>query len=297
MAAPKDSNKAKGTKPPKKNNGTTKGTPKNTSGKSGGKASSASKAKGAKGVLNPSFDPRMRRIGSPLNNTSKIKRGYLLSGPNSGKNQRINFLFNPSEITLSTTLDPNQVVNPEQVPSDDVMQVYQTASGTTLNVDLLYDRTYELLSPANAARQNLANQYGVYADVAAWLYFHNMIDTIPSGPEKMASGAFALNWSKSLITQPMNLVDSYLYVGPHMVYYGFCSSLTVIYSHWSLTMIPMRCKISIGFSILPAQRVSGGPSAAPGGGDVKGVPKATEGWGYKDSPDLFQGVPNPIPGG
>lgn len=185
-------------------------------------------------ALNPPFDPRMRRIGSPLNLTGRIQRGWIQS--TDGK--RVNFLFNPSQLDLTHTVDPDAALNPAQKIDGDLNPDYvYTASST--GVRLLYDRTYELFSPDSSGKTNFANKYGVWADVAAWYTFVGMLRRMPTA------------WDDSFITAPPQYNPAWLFVGPSMAYYGWVNSINVTYSHWTQAMVPSRCAVDIGFQILP----------------------------------------------
>lgn len=187
-------------------------------------------------VLNPPFDPRMRRIGSPLNQTTKIRRGWIQDEQSAN---RVNFLYNPSELDLSHSMDPNYTANPNMAPDTvDPLDPWYTSPTGSLSVGLLYDRTYELFSKASS-KNNMANKYGVFADVAAWYTFLKMYDSMPA------------DWRDSIMTSPQQMVMSYLYIGPTLVYYGYVQSLSVTYTHWSQFMVPVRCSVNISFGLIP----------------------------------------------
>lgn len=194
------------------------------------------KAQTAINALNPPFDPRMRSIGSPLNLTQRIKRGWIQDEKNGN---RVNFLLNPSELDLSHNIDPSNVRQDSQAPPDDVTDPWYTGTGSSTGVKLLYDRTYELFSAGAGGKLGFANTYGVWADVAAWYTYLGMLDKMPT------------NWQNSMIVKPAQLRTSYLYVGSKLVYYGWVTGLNVTYSHFTQTMVPQRCSVDVGFQILP----------------------------------------------
>lgn len=213
----------------------------------GGKGGSASTPNGGPQpianieALNPPFDARMRKIGSPLNLSGRIQRGWAISEDSVN---RVNFLYNPSQLNLGHTVNPDAVASPLQAPDSlDVMDPYYTSADSSLNLELLYDRTYELFSPDRKNRTNYATQYGMFADVAAWYTLVKIYDEYPTG------------WGDSLLKQPMNLVPIYLFAGPRMPFYGYITSLGVTYTHWTQNMIPQRGKISISFQILPKEKI------------------------------------------
>lgn len=219
-------------------------------------------------ALNPPFDPRMRRIGSPLNLTSKIQRGWIQTSEEETDQYRINFLFNPSQLDLVHSIDPNNTRLDAQTPPDDVTDPYYTSTGSSTGVKLLYDRTYELFSsPKDPANQSFANKYGVWADVAAWYVFTGMLPDMPT------------DWTDSLITQPAQMRRAFLFVGPNLVYYGWVTGVNVTYSHWTQNMIPQRCSVDVGFQILPFNGNVALPGS-PGSGTNSGTSDEWSlGWG------------------
>lgn len=217
---------------------------------------------GAQEVLNPPFDPRMRRIGSPLVNPKPMKRGWIQTAKLSGAsdNWRVNFLFNPSEISLNHAISqdvpsPEQVMkNPNVVPG---MSAALANVGASLSFSLLFDRTYEVWTQRN---NTLANTFGVYADVGAFYkYLHVLAETPridspqhiskPGDPELNAATQFR-DWEFLSPTSPAVIQPSYIWIGPYMKYYGYVDSMAVTYTHWSHRMVPIRCRIDIGFTLL-----------------------------------------------
>lgn len=237
-----------GTKPPKGGHKP----PKNGNhggGKSDGASNPGNGGSGdLSGVLNPPFDPRMRKVGSPLNLSHEMKRGWAITEDGT---KRVNFLFNPSSITVSNAVDPmaqRQDTVPEAVNDAGGVQVFadNPISQGAVGLDLLYDRTYEMFSGSKVKNQTIKNNdvdmaeaYGVYADVAAWWTLVGMYEQMPKG------------WHDSIPVSPMMQIPMYLFIGPYLLYYGFIDNLGVTYSHWSQRMIPQRCKVSVSFSMLP----------------------------------------------
>ncbi len=78
-------------------------------------------------ALNPPFDPRMRRMGSPLNLSAQIKRGWI---QNVDGTERVNFLFNPSAIDIASQVNPDLTKSPLQAAqSADVLDPFYTSTG------------------------------------------------------------------------------------------------------------------------------------------------------------------------
>jgi hypothetical protein len=192
-------------------------------------------------TLNPPFDPRMRRIGSPLDLSSQMKRGWI-QGAEPDNKRKVNFLFNPPAITaqhaMSTTVPPPTLTAEENSAQNDLGTPSLASIGSSVGVTLLYDRTYEMFSPRRNS-DAFASRYGVWADVAAWYTFLGAFDEMPT------------SWDESIMkNQPLQRM-AYLFMGPRMVFYGFVSGISVTYSHWSLNMVPQRCAVDISFEIQP----------------------------------------------
>lgn len=233
------------------------------SGNGGGPASVPHGGKGGKGgkkggkggsmfdmePLNPPFDPRMRKIGSPLNLTSKIKRGWIQSAEED--NQKVNFLFNPSQLDLSHQIDPSLARTDQQTPAADVMNPDYPTIGSSTGVKLLYDRTYELFSAPRSGKMGFANTYGVWADVAAWYVFLGLLSEMPD------------SWENSIITDPPVYKTAHLFIGPKMVFYGWVTGINVTYSHWNQLMVPSRCAVDVSFQLLPSTGEVPLPGQAP----------------------------------
>lgn len=194
--------------------------------------------------LNPPFDPRMRRIGSPLNQGSRMKRGWIQEAIGT---KRVNYLFNPSQLDLSHGVDATVALNDAaaavasgETEDPDPTNPWFTSTTGTLGIKLLYDRTYELFSPPKDDElAGLANKLGVYADVAAWYVFLDMLDEMPK------------TWQDTLVKSMPIYKTAYLFMGNRQVYYGWVNSIAVTYSHWNQFMIPARCAVDIGFTLLP----------------------------------------------
>lgn len=220
----------------------------------------------------------MRKIGSPLNLTGRIKRGWIQQASEESEDddgnrsykaptggfKRVNFLYNPSSAELRHEIDPS-VRNPEQAAKDDVMDQDTPTIGSSVNIKLLYDRTYELFSAPREGRAGFANRYGVFADVAAWYTYMGMLEEMPT------------SWQNGMITRAPMLTLSYLFIGSRMVYYGWPASIGVTYSHWTQEMIPARCAVDIGFHLLPHTRSAPLRGVAP----VQITPDFLGGWTWE----------------
>lgn len=224
----------------------------------GNQAANPKAPKNAKPIeaLNPPFDPRMRRIGSPLNLSGRVKRGWIQSERGRPRH-RVNFLFNPAQIDLNHQFDSSVPTREQRETIDQGkgLRNFLATTGSSLSLQLLYDRTYELFSPPKAGKSNFANQFGVYADVAAWYTYLNMLEEMPT------------TWDESMITGPAVPRESFLFIGQRLVFYGWITGISVTYAHWNQHMVPARCSVGIQFTILPNQVTPPLPGYALRGND------------------------------
>lgn len=196
-------------------------------------------------ALNPPFDQRMRRIGSPLNRTHNIKRGWIQTA---GKKNpmRVNFLFNVPAFSVSSSVNSNTQYDADAgdpvANSVDGLSEFLVGMGTSTSIKLQYDRTYEMFSAPAEGKENAATSLGVFADVAAWYTYFGMIEHVP------------VHWKDGLLLKPFKQRLSYLFVGPKLFYYGFPSSLDVTFTHFTENMVPVRADVSLGFEILPGKK-------------------------------------------
>ena len=183
--------------------------------------------------LNPKFDPRMTSTGgaNPAMRNRPLKRGRVIRA--SGIGYQVNFMFNPSVLGVTFTYDQSVA---DQTKTDPSITASYVGEGQ-ISVDLLFDRTYELWERPN----NIAARFGVHADVLA---FYAFLDMIP--PDfNTASSWEALYPSSQIVRQ-----DAYLYIGDRLKYFGYITSLTVQYTHWTYDMIPSRAAINLGFNVI-----------------------------------------------
>lgn len=220
-------------------------------------------------ILNPPFDQRMRSIGSPEFTPGLIKRGWIQTaagtngksqGPNG--NCRVNFLFNPSTVSASSTVNitqpsPQQVqTNDNRVPGD---LPFYASTGSTLGFSLLFDRTYDLWTNKNT-KPTVASTFGVYSDVGAFYYYFGMITEPPSAaqvgpghigqPGDPAPPVITQGWRTMSPMAPPHYFGSHIYIGDKLFFYGACESLAITYTHWNHEMVPMRCSIDLSFTLL-----------------------------------------------
>lgn len=216
-------------------------------------------------VQNPPFDSRilnlpMRQVsqqvdanGKPVKGgfkDSTLYRGAIISKETPVKGApkvKVNFLYNPSTINESRSLDMNNPVLPDyqRVPGD--TSNYIGPLNTSVGFSLLFDRTYELWDSKYQGTD--VGTFGVQVDTNA---FYALLGINQKQNVKGVRGAKSYN----LVVQgPMLFSPCDLYFGygspGGLHYYGYVSSLNITYTHFSQQMVPMRCAMDIGFTVYP----------------------------------------------
>lgn len=188
---------------------------------------------GGRPNINPPFDNRMLSTGgaNPALKDRPLKRGRIVAVTGG---LQINFMFNPSVLNVAYAFDDS---NPDQQKTDTTVTPDLPGQGQ-LSVDLLFDRTYEVWE-----RQitNAASVFGVHTDILAFYAFLGMI------PADFNANS---GWEALYPHSQIRRQDSYLYIGDRLKYYGYITSLSVQYTHWSYDMVPVRAAVNIGFTVL-----------------------------------------------
>lgn len=245
--------------------------------------------------LNPPFDSRILKVGDGSVSRSLTRGSLIADTVTTGRKGSIQFLYNPMSITATHSVD--------QAATNSADQVTQIA-GTTLGnlsqigsvgFDLLFDRTFEVWSGGG-----LAGTYGVYADVLAFYAVLGItatgatvstkpgtgIDvTVPDGGTLSTSG-----WQN---LYPTNGIDPgnlcFLNVGNKINFYGRITDFSVTYTHWSKTLVPMRCQVSLSMAFQP-NPTTAGKKISRGKGHIKVSPGTAPG-------TVPGGITKTIPGG
>lgn len=192
---------------------------------------------------NPKFDSRMtavpwlgQHIGDQTYWRGAILRDVPFIGPSVQSGYRVDFLFNPT--TVSVSHNAGAVLSADQ-RSTDGNYVGGTGIGT-LQFQLLYDRTYELTNRYGGAEvlsSEGAEVRGVLADVDAFYYVTGVYDDTAKGAN-----------AKQI--QPMQSEPCMFYFGgltsnAALSYYGYVSALSIQYTHFTRSMVPQRCAIGV----------------------------------------------------
>ncbi|WP_326787079.1 hypothetical protein [Streptomyces sp. NBC_00151] len=230
---------------------------------------------------NPPFHPNILNVGGAnratqpartddynVGTSKSFHRGVMVAGAGINASWpgnitfRINFLYNPSTIQESRSVDVTSGVLPNWARNPDDPGQYNTPLQSVINFSLLFDRTYELWD--QSYRETLAGVFGARVDVEA---FYNLMGvnalvsettpqhgTIPAPLQ--TSGRVG-----TVVQGPMQMVPARIYFGQNSTgalnYYGYISTFDVTYTHFNSMMTPSRCAINVGFTILPNNYTAG----------------------------------------
>lgn len=211
---------------------------------------------------NPPFDPRILNIpfrqvssaGGGSKDSTLYRGAMITAGTTNGKKYKVNFLYNPSTINESRSLDMNNQMLPDYARNPNDTGDYNTMLNTTIGFSLLFDRTYEMWDSKYQGTD--VGTYGVSVDTNA---FYNL--TGINIPQKVPGTHGGKSYTK-VLQGPMTMTPVDLYFGygspGGLHYFGIITSLNITYSHFSQQMVPVRCAIDIGFTLFPTQTKSGG---------------------------------------
>ena len=203
-------------------------------------------ATGPRTSSNPMFDKRMQSY-PPFAFGAGLVRGFMVTDePVNDVYYRVNFLRNPSVVSMQHSLDSEVNLDPnERDPNDQTFPLVPLKSGVSFN--LLFDRTYETWANNTA----LGTKLGVWADILALYNLCGMTLGISSTDDsgKIETKAQNLN---SWVTSPMTYRPTWVYFGGPMKYYGSIVNLDIQITHWTVKMVPNRAQVSVAFQPFPA---------------------------------------------
>lgn len=219
---------------------------------------------------NPPFHPNILNIGgsnasiNPGVNSAigskGLRRGFIQTAnflPSAGQpaGYRVNFLYNPSTIYESRTLDINNQVLPSYARNPGDPSNYNTALNTTIEFSLLFDRTFELWDSSYIGTQ--AGTYGVRVDVEA---FYNLLginqpQTSKQTTVNVTNGTSSQATQNNVVQGSMQQRVVTVYFGQSarsvLQYYGFVNEIDITWSHFTVDMVPTRCEIDVTFTAMP----------------------------------------------
>ena len=210
-------------------------------------------------------------------------------GPLGDGRDVIRFLFNPSTITTDYNIGNAslQAAMLYQVPGDN-QNLLAPMLQQTVSFELYFDRTFELNYGGDATSPNDPGVIGCQADVYQFMQFTGItaqLSTSQAQAIQSTGGTAVGSASSGTAIQTtsggiMMMMPAYVYfgnasqqfsntgtvtannqaIGQQMNYYGYISEWTANYTHFTVNMVPIRCVVSVTFTMLP-QPDSGTASA------------------------------------
>ncbi|MFF8283346.1 hypothetical protein ACF06W_11555 [Streptomyces albus] len=217
-----------------------------------------------KGTWENTFDPRIRSIPSYLpdekGTSFGLMRGYMVTAfPKGGKKKNrfymLNFLYNPSTVSVNHSADAANQVMPPYVRSDLDEGTPLVAAGGTLNFALLFDRTYEMSDPGKF--NTVEGTYGVMADIHVLynLVGINTAQEAQSTDDDQASSGKVVGimqmspvWCR--FGQARHSFSDKLPSMSRMEYFGYVNNIGITYTHFSQRMTPVRCAVDISMTLM-----------------------------------------------
>jgi hypothetical protein len=218
---------------------------------------------------NPTFDNRLfvyNLLSTPTPFSNQKGMMFNTDATASSPRYTVNFLFNPTTISLDHSVDTN-IPDPASMSADD-LGIAMGPLQQTLSFSLLFDRTYECWDP-KYANTDIANN-GVYLDIRS---IYNMVGiTSPvdqtAGQVQGSTGAGGTSATASsnqnIVRQPLTFTPSgpmrmtpirFLFAGSQSItasgfssglsYYGYMSDLSIEYTHFTQNMVPTRAEVDI----------------------------------------------------
>ncbi len=277
-------------------------------------------------VTQPAFAAQIQSVSSPMGVNVALQRGYMIwgqtmptlysgGGPLGDGRDLINFLFNPSTISTDYNIGNAtlQAAMMYQQPGDNT-NLLAPLLQQTVSFQLYFDRTYELNYGGNSSAVNDPAVIGVQADVYQFMQFTGILASLDASQESTlastvsSAGGGTATAPTSLSTGGiMMMIPCYVVFGnafqqmnnnasnsnfsalaSQLRFYGYISEWSVQYTHFTENMVPIRCSISVNFTMLPtpatpnSSNVWRNPSQA-GNGNVT-VPHPA---GYTPTPSLL----------
>lgn len=225
---------------------------------------------------NDNFDRRIRSIPNYIPRSGdprfQLERGNIISAFQQARAQGapanrfyiLSFLYNPSVINVSHSIDANNQIMPAYTRSDFDQGTPLVAGGGSLSFSLLFDRTYEMSDPKQ--RNTYAGTYGVLADIHVLYNLVGMNANQIVGQDATKKDPASSPDSRGVVgVMQMNPVivnfgrppeggfrDDNLPIMSRLRYFGYLTSLNVTYSHFTQRMMPSRCAVAISMQLMSA---------------------------------------------
>ncbi len=214
----------------------------------------------------PPFDGRLtRNMAFPLTGGqgggTAIQMGYMIwDKPMPGYSDRavISYLYNPSTVSSDFAMSDASAQAALNFPNAGDTAMLAIPISQTAQWSLMFDRTFELWGTFNANGQPDgrfstldASTLGVQADVMAFMQFTGMFYNGGATPSQVSAQNTNLASNAGIMMQwPSWAIFGNTQVGNALRYYGYISEFSVQYTHWTQFNVPMRCVISVTFTML-----------------------------------------------
>ena len=213
--------------------------------------------------VQPPFATQLNKI-FPLTGSSTLQMGYMIWDanhlmPGYGSPAVINYLYNPSTVSSDFAMSNASAQSAQLYPNPGDAAYLAIPISQTAQWSLMFDRTFEVQGafqqdglPSSGNNNALdASTLGVQADVMAFMQFTGMFfnnGNLPSAVQA-ANTNLAAN-SGIMMQQPAWALFGNSVVQNGLMFYGFISEWSVQYTHWTQYNVPMRCVISVTWTML-----------------------------------------------
>jgi hypothetical protein len=217
--------------------------------------------------------------------------GYT-GGPYKDGRDKINFLYNPATVSSQYAVGNGTLQSAMMYPVPGSTSAYLAPLQQTVAWDLYFDRTFEVnygtgKNGSGTGQPNDPAVIGAQADVLQFMQFTGVLyrggydaDLLIGGSGGQSATGTQISGGRTSGSVTgggiMMMMPCYVYfgnaqqsldtgaiqsaswgaTGTQLMYFGYISSFSVNYTHWSNNMVPLRCVISVSFTMLP------NPSAA-----------------------------------
>lgn len=231
----------------------------------------------------PNFAPQLTNKAFPLSGPGAsytLQTGYMIWDqimPGYSQRASIQYLYNPSTVSSDYNIADTYAQAALNFPNPGDTAMLAIPLSQTVQWSLMFDRTFELMGsyaanglPNSIATVNSgtsatdAGTIGVQADVLAFMQFTGILANWAGGAASslgaQAQSLLAGN-SGVMCMWPSWAVFANSNVANGLTYYGFISEWSVQYTHWTQFNVPIRCVISVYWTMLPMPNTQ--PPSAP----------------------------------
>ena len=224
-------------------------------------------------LIQPKFDARLFTMAFPLTGSQSgtIQRGYMIWDSSMASTlgysglPTVHYLYNPSTVAADYNIASGTAQMALDYPNPGDQSNLAIPLNQTAQWSLMFDRTFELWgqygaggTPNNVfsggSNTNDPTSIGVQADVMQFMQFTGMF----TGDQLSGNGQGGLVTTQNFgaSTGLMQQINCWAYFGAsnitnNLKYYGYINEWSVQYTHWTQYDIPMRCVISVNFTMLP----------------------------------------------